>query len=101
MFEKLEAIEKKYEELTKKISDPDVIANQNEWRQYMKEHAEIEPIVEKYREYKKTKQSMDEASEMLSDPELKELAEVEMKQHYLQILYLECIQCMQKESTGN
>ena len=68
----------KYEELTKKISDPDVIANQNEWRQYMKEHAEIEPIVEKYREYKKTKQSMDEASEMLSDPELKELAEVEM-----------------------
>ena len=78
MFEKLEAIEKKYEELTKKISDPDVIANQNEWRQYMKEHAEIEPIVEKYREYKKTKQSMDDASEMLSDPELKELAEVEM-----------------------
>ena len=78
MFEKLEAIEKKNEELTKKISDPDVIANQNEWRQYMKEHAEIEPIVEKYREYKKTKQSMDEASEMLSDPELKELAEVEM-----------------------
>ena len=78
MFEKLEAIEKKYEELTKKISDPDVISNQNEWRQYMKEHAEIEPIVEKYREYKKTKQSMDEASEMLSDPELKELAEVEM-----------------------
>ena len=44
----------------------------------MKEHAEIEPIVEKYREYKKTKQSMDEATEMLSDPELKELAEVEM-----------------------
>ncbi len=78
MFEKLEAIEKKYEELTKKISDPDVIANQTEWRQYMKEHAEIEPIVEKYREYKKTKQSMDEAIEMLSDPELKELAEVEM-----------------------
>ncbi len=78
MFEKLEAIEKKYEELTKKISDPDVIANQTEWRQYMKEHAEIEPIVEKYREYKKTKQSMDEATEMLSDPELKELAEVEM-----------------------
>ena len=38
MFEKLEAIEKKYEELTKKISDPDVIANQNEWRQYMKVH---------------------------------------------------------------
>ncbi len=78
MFEKLEAIEKRYEELTGKISDPEVIANQNDWRQFMKEHAELEPIVEKYREYKKTKQSMEEAGEMLSDPELKELAEVEM-----------------------
>lgn len=78
MFEKLEAIEKRYEELTGKISDPEVIANQNDWRQFMKEHAELEPIVEKYREYKKTKQSMEEAGEMLNDPELKELAEVEM-----------------------
>lgn len=78
MFEKLEAIEKRYEELTGKISDPEVIANQNDWRQFMKEHAELEPIVEKYREYKKTKQSMEEAEEMLNDPELKELAEVEM-----------------------
>ena len=78
MFEKLEAIEKKYEDLTKKISDPDVISNQAQWRQYMKEHSEIEPIVEKYREYKKTKQSLNEAMEMLSDPELKELAETEM-----------------------
>ncbi len=78
MFEKLEAIEKRYGELTGKISDPEVIANQNDWRQFMKEHAELEPIVEKYREYKKTKQSMEEAGEMLNDPELKELAEVEM-----------------------
>ena len=71
MFEKLEAIEKKYEELTEKISNPEIIANQNDWRQFMKEHAELEPIVEKYREYKKTKQRMEEAGEMLSDPELK------------------------------
>lgn len=78
MFEKLEAIEKKYEELTVKISDPAVIANQNDWRKFMKEHAELEPIVEKYREYKKTKQSMQEAGEMMNDPELKELAEAEM-----------------------
>lgn len=78
MFEKLEVIEKRYEELTIKISDPEVIANQNDWRQFMKEHAELEPIVEKYREYKKTKQVMGEAQEMMSDPELKELAEMEM-----------------------
>ena len=78
MFQKLEAVEKRYEELTIKISDPEVIANQNEWRDLMKEHAEIEPIVNKYREYKKTKQAMEDAKEMLSDPDLKELAEIEL-----------------------
>ena len=78
MFQKLDAVEKRYEELTEKISDPEVISNQSEWRDFMKEHSEIEPIVEKYREYKKTKQSMEDAKEMLEDPELKELAEAEM-----------------------
>ena len=57
MFQKLDAVEKRYIELTEKISDPEVIANQSEWRNLMKEHAEIEPIVEKYREYKKVKQN--------------------------------------------
>lgn len=78
MFQRLEDVEKKYEELTSKISDPDVIADQNNWRVYMKEHAEIEPIVMKYKEYKKTKQQMEDAKELMSDPEMKELAEMEM-----------------------
>ena len=78
MFQKLDDVEKKYEDLTVKISDPDVIAAQNEWKTYMKEHAELEPIVLKYREYKKVKNSLEEAKEMLNDPELKELAEMEM-----------------------
>lgn len=78
MFQKLDAVEKRYEELTQKISDPEIIGNQNEWRNFMKEHAEIEPIVQKYREYKKTQQNMEEAKEMMNDPELKELAEMEM-----------------------
>ena len=56
MFEKLEAVEKKYEELTKIISDPEVIANQTEWQKAMKEHASMEEIVLKFREYKKIKQ---------------------------------------------
>ena len=55
MFQKLEAVEQRYEELTKKISDPDVIARTSEWTQYMKEHAEIEEVVLKYKEYKKVK----------------------------------------------
>lgn len=77
MFDKLEAVEKRYEEITKMISDPEVIANQSEWQKLMKEHASIEEIVLKYREYKKTKQTMEEAEEMMQDKELKELAEVE------------------------
>ena len=82
MFEKLDAIEKRFEELTVKISDPNVIANQNEWRELMKEHAEMEPIVEKYREYKKVQKQYEDAKEMVDDSntekELKELAEMEM-----------------------
>ena len=78
MFDKLETVEKRYEELTQKISDPEIIARNNEWRVYMKEHAELEPIVEKYREYKKTKESYEDAKELMNDPEMKDLAEEEM-----------------------
>lgn len=77
MFEKLEAVEKRYDELTKMIADPEVIANQSEWQKLMKEHANIEEIVLKFREYKKIKQSMEEAEELMQDPEMKELAETE------------------------
>lgn len=77
MFDKLEIVEKRYEELTKMISDPEVISNQAEWQKLMKEHASIEEVVLKYREYKKVKQDMEEAKEMMQDPELKELAETE------------------------
>ena len=77
MFEKLEAVEKRYEELTKIISDPKVIANQTEWQKAIKEHASMEEIVLKFREYKKIKQSMEEAEELMQDPDMKELAEEE------------------------
>ena len=77
MFDKLELVEKRYDELTQMISDPEVIANQTEWQKLMKEHASIEEVVQKYREYKKVKQDMEEAKEMMQDPEMKELAEAE------------------------
>ena len=78
MFDNLDAVEKNYEELTKKISDPEVITNQNEWRKMMKEQSDLEPIVQKYREYKNVQKELEEAKEMLNDKELKELAEEEM-----------------------
>ena len=77
MFEKLETVEKRYDELTKMISDPEVISNHTEWQKLMKEHASIEEIVLKFREYKKAKQAMEEAEELMKDPEMKELAEEE------------------------
>jgi len=80
MFQKLEGVEKRYDELTKRISDPEVIANQTEWQKSIKEHAEIQETVEKYREYKKVKQQLEEAKQMLDDPELKELAQMELEE---------------------
>ena len=78
MFQKLEDVEKKYDELTIKISDPEVISRTAEWQKYMKEHASIEEIVLKFREYKKAKQDFEEAKQMSGDKELRELAEMEM-----------------------
>ena len=79
MFQKLEDVEKRYEDLTQKISDPEVIAQNKEWQKMMKEHSDLTPIVEKYREYKRLEQSIKDNEEMLSDPELKELAQEEIK----------------------
>lgn len=77
MFQKLEDVEKRYIELTKQISDPEVIARTSEWQKLMKEHSDMTPIVEKYREYKKVSNDLEEAKAMLEDKELKELAEIE------------------------
>lgn len=80
MFDKLDFILEKYEELSLKVSDPDVIANQSEWQRYIKEISDMEPVVKKYKEYKKLKETMEEAKEMLGmgDEELKELAKMEI-----------------------
>ena len=80
MFDKLDFITEKYDELSKKVSDPDVINNQPVWQKYIKEMGEIEPIVKKYTEYKKAKEDLAEAKEMLEDgdEEMRELAKMEI-----------------------
>jgi len=80
MFDKLENVEKRYEELNEKIADPDIIANQTEWQKLMKEHADIEEIVEKYREYKKLQNSIEDLKEMLNDKEMHDLAKMELEE---------------------
>ncbi len=76
MFEKLAFIEEKYEELSQKISDPEIIADQNQWRKLCKESSDITPIVEKYREYKEAVKAIDEAKEMLNDNPEKDFEEM-------------------------
>ena len=80
MFDKLDFILEKYEELSMKVSDPDVINNQPLWKKYIKEIGEMEPIVNKYKEYKAAKTNLNEAKEMLEsgDEELRELAKMEL-----------------------
>lgn len=76
MFDKLEAAENRYEEISLKLSDPEVIAAQDEYRRLMKEYSELEEIVAKFREYKKTKQDIAEARELLSDTTDKDFREL-------------------------
>ncbi len=84
MFEKLSFIEQQYDDLAQRISDPAVIADQDTWRRLCKEHSDMSPIVEKYREYKQNKTTIDDAMLMMDDPEtdkdFKEMLVDEMKE---------------------
>ncbi len=80
MIEKLQALEDKYEELTKLISDPAVIADQSEWKKHVKAHAELEDVVSVFREYKKANSDLEEARQMLKeqiDDDFREMVEAE------------------------
>lgn len=81
MFDKLEFIQDKYEDLSRKASDPEVISNQSEWQKCVKELSDLEPIVNKYKEYKASKEGIQEAKSILSesnDEELREMAKMEL-----------------------
>ncbi|WP_337400304.1 peptide chain release factor 1 [Congzhengia sp.] len=84
MLEKLSFIEDRYDELSKKIADPDVISDQAVFAKLCKEQSDISPIVEKYREFKALNETIQENEELISDSEtdkeLKELAEEEIKE---------------------
>lgn len=81
MFDKLEDLERRFEEIQNELAEPDVTSDQRRFRRLMKEQSEMSPIVEKYREYKKTKQTIEESLEMLdaeSDEEMRELLKEEL-----------------------
>ncbi|WP_173400243.1 peptide chain release factor 1 [Clostridium bornimense] len=84
MLDRLNFIENKYDELSVKISDPSVMADQKEWQKLCKEHSELEVIVTKYKEYKKACDDLEYNKEMLqdsdTDAEMKEMIEEEIKE---------------------
>ncbi|MBD5138859.1 MAG: peptide chain release factor 1 [Ruminococcus sp.] len=81
MFEKLKLTEQKYEEISNKLTDPEVISDNKLYASLMKEYKNLTPVVEKYREYVKCKKTMEDARELLDeaggDKEMKELAQLE------------------------
>jgi peptide chain release factor 1 len=83
MFDKLDFILEKYDELSAKASDPEVIADQPTWQKIVKEMGEIEPIVNKYKEYRNVKNDLADTKEMLDsgglDGEEKEMFRAELQ----------------------
>ena len=82
MFDKLDFITEKYQELSEKVADPAIISDQKTWQKYMKEMAEIEPIVKSYESYRKMQSDLADAREIIDmedDEEMRELAKEEAK----------------------
>ncbi len=79
MLEKIEEIERRFQELEALLSDPAVIGNQTEFRKLSREHADIAPLVDAYRQHRKVLEEIEGNRELLSDPDMKEMAEEELK----------------------
>lgn len=82
MYDKLEEVAARYNELTNMLSDPEILKDQTAFAKYSKEHAEKRPIVETFLKLKEVKQAVEDAHEILKgdDKELKELAEMEIEE---------------------
>jgi peptide chain release factor 1 len=82
MFEKLKTIENKYEELTRLLMDQSVLSKPSELHKYSKERAELQPLVEKVREYRKLLSDIEGAEELLKggDGDLRKLAQEELEE---------------------
>ena len=92
MFDRLQFTEEKYEELSLKLSDPEVIGDQKLWQRLMKEHSELSVIVAKYREYKTVTKGIEDAKEIIyesDDEEMRELAKMELSELEGQVETLE------------
>ena len=80
MIERLEAISEKYQELTEKLASPEVLADYNELKKLSKEQKDLEEQYNKYQEYKKVISNIEEAKELINDPEMGEIASQELEE---------------------
>ena len=78
MLERLEVIEKRYDEIQKELSNPDVYSNMNKMKSLSKEASDLEETVNAYHEYKKILSGIEDTKEMIKDPEMGELAKEEL-----------------------
>ena len=67
MFDKLDGILERYDEIMEQLNDPNVVSDQNNFRKLMKEQSELLPIVETYKEYKKNKETIEDSLSMLEE----------------------------------
>ena len=79
MKDRLETIIKKYNELTELLTKPEVLADYNKLKSLSKEQKDLEEIVKKYSEYQKCEQDIEEAKELVNDPELRDLANEQLE----------------------
>ena len=81
MIEKLKDIERKFNEIEEKLSDPEVISNMEEYKKYTKEYKNLSPVVEKYREYLSHLRDKEDGEEVLADgdEDMRDLAEEQIK----------------------
>ena len=80
MIERLEAIKDKYEELTKELTNPEVLNDYNQLRKLSKEQKNLEETYNKYIEYKNVLSNIEEAKELVDDPEMGEMAKLEIEE---------------------
>lgn len=78
MFDRLAQMEARYDSLSRNMSDPTLVNDQKKFQAIAKEHRDMEPIVERYRQWRKVSDGIAEAKTMLSDPDFKEMAEEEL-----------------------
>lgn len=79
MFDRIEELERRYQELEALLSDPAVISNQPEFRKLSREHNDLSELVAAYRRWRKVLAEIEENRELLGDADMKEMAEEELK----------------------